>query len=475
MDKLSARVKFAYGMGQLAERLKNQGFETFLFFYFTQVQGLSGTLAGTAILIALIFDAVSDPLVGSISDNWKGRHGRRHPFMLAAAIPMGIFFIVLFNPPSSFGQTGLFAWLTLGSIAVRTAMTVYHVPYMALGAELSDDYYERTSIVTWRTLISFTLSSAFILISYIAFFPESAEFENGMLNPEGYPRYAVFAALLMIAAIFCTAFFTPVPSDKNIASAKAPTPLSVRRLALELSAAWGNQSFRSLFLGFTAYGALLGLLLTLTTHMNVYFWGFNTEQIPWLLAAVIVGFALGPPLAGPLHKRFDKMPTLLAGCVVATITGNLPIILKLLGLLPANGSTELLLVIAFFLLLTMTLSAANIVSVGSMMADVAEEHSLSAGESKQGIIFSALSFSGKLSSGFGHFFAGVGLDLIAFPLHLEPSEVTAESVNRLGLLNVFTITLVALALWAFRSYTITRQSQRDTQQALADAQLTPSD
>lgn len=475
MDKLPARVKFAYGMGQLAERLKNQGFETFLFFYFTQVQGLSGTLAGTAILIALIFDAVSDPLVGSISDNWKGRHGRRHPFMLAAAIPMGIFFIVLFNPPSSFGQTGLFAWLTLGSIAVRTAMTVYHVPYMALGAELSDDYYERTSIVTWRTLISFTLSSAFILISYIAFFPESTEFENGMLNPEGYPRYAVFAALLMIAAIFCTALGTPVPSDKHIASAKAPMPLSARRLALELSAAWGNPSFRSLFLGFTAYGALLGLLLTLTTHMNVYFWGFNTEQIPWLLATVIVGFALGPPLAGPLHKRFDKMPTLLAGCVVATITGNLPIVLKLLGLLPENGSTELLLVIAFFLLLTMMLSAANIVSVGSMMADVAEEHSLSAGESKQGIIFSALSFSGKLSSGFGHFFAGVGLDLIAFPLQLEPSEVSAESVNRLGLLNVFTITLVVLALWAFRSYTITRQSQRDTQQALADAQLTPSD
>lgn len=469
MDKLPARTKFAYGLGHLAERIKSQGFETFVFFYFTQVQGLSGTLAGTAVLIALIFDAVSDPLVGSISDNWKGKRGRRHPFMLAAAIPMGIFYFVLFNPPTSLGQAGLFAWLTLGSIALRTAMTVYHVPYMALGAELADDYYERTSIVTWRTVIGFTLSAAFIMVSYAAFFPESAEFENGMLNPAGYPRYAAFAALLMMAAIFCAAFGTPVPSNKPIESAQAPVPLSVRRLASELSGVWANQSFRSVFLGFTAYGVLLGIVLTLSTHMNVFFWGFNTQQIPWLLVPVILGFVLGPLLAAPLHKRFDKMPTLLAGCLVAAISSNLPIVLKLMNLLPANGSTSLLLIVAAFLLVTMTLSGVTIVSVGSMMADVAEEHTLKAGGSKQGVIFSALSFSVKLSGGFGHFFAGVGLDLIAFPLHLEPSAVAAESVNKLGLLNIFTIALVVLALWAFRSYTITRQSQLATQQALNSA------
>lgn len=473
MDKLPARTKFAYGLGQLGERLKNQGFEIFVFFYFTQVQGLSGTLAGTAILIALVFDAVSDPLVGSLSDNWKGKRGRRHPFMLAAAIPMGVFFIVLFNPPDSLGQSGLFAWLTLGAIAVRTAMTVYHVPYMALGAELSDDYHERTSIVTWRTLISFTLSSAFIMISYAAFFPESAEFENGMLNPEGYPRYAVFAALLMMAAILCAVFGTPIPPNRDTESADAPVPLSLRRLSFELSAIWANQSFRSVFLGFTAYGALLGLVLTLSTHMNVFFWGFNTEQIPWLLVPVILGFVLGPLLTGPLHKRFDKLPTLLAVCLIASITSNLPIVLKLLDLLPASGSIGLLIVVASFLLLTMTLSAVSIVSVGSMMADVADEHTLKVGASQQGIIFSALSFSGKLSSGFGHFFAGVGLDLVAFPLNLEPSAVAAESVNKLGLLNIFTIALVVLALWAFRSYTITQQSQLDTQNALKKVQLAP--
>ncbi|MFT7112887.1 MAG: GPH family glycoside/pentoside/hexuronide:cation symporter, partial [Porticoccaceae bacterium] len=133
LANLSLHTKFAYGIGNLAERLKNAGFDTFLFFYFTQVMGLSGSLTGVAILIALIFDAITDPLIGSLSDNWKGRGGRRHPFMYAAALPLAIAYVALFNPPTSFGQMGLFIWLTLGAIAVRAAMTLYHVPYLALG------------------------------------------------------------------------------------------------------------------------------------------------------------------------------------------------------------------------------------------------------------------------------------------------------------------------------------------------------
>lgn len=160
----------------------------------------------------------------------------------------------------------------------------------------------------------------------------------------------------------------------------APVPLSARRLVSELSGVWGNQSFRSVFLGFTAYGLLLGIVLTLATHMNVFSWGFNTQQIPLLLVPVILGFVLGPLLAAPLHKRFDKMPTPLACCLVATASGNIPIAPKLLNFLPANGSTSLLLIVAVFLLATMTFSAIIIVSVGSMMADVAEDHTLKAGQ-----------------------------------------------------------------------------------------------
>ena len=129
---LTFNTKFAYGIGQLAEGLKNSALSTFVLFYYNQVLGLSGTLAGTAILIALLFDAVSDPLAGSLSDNWQSRWGRRHPFMYASALPLGIAFFFLFSPPEGLSEFSLFLWLTVTVVLTRGAMTLYHVPHIAL-------------------------------------------------------------------------------------------------------------------------------------------------------------------------------------------------------------------------------------------------------------------------------------------------------------------------------------------------------
>jgi Na+/melibiose symporter-like transporter len=118
---LGRRHKLAYGVGQIAEGLKNGAFETFLLFYYNQALGLPGTLSGAALMIALIFDAVTDPLAGSLSDSTRSRFGRRHPWMVAAALPLGLAMFALFSPPAGLGTWGLFAWLTVGAISVRGA------------------------------------------------------------------------------------------------------------------------------------------------------------------------------------------------------------------------------------------------------------------------------------------------------------------------------------------------------------------
>ena len=109
-DQLSVGSKLAYGFGQAAEGLKNGAFGVFLFFYYVQVLGLSGTFAGAAVGIALMFDALTDPLAGSMSDNWRSRLGRRHPFMYASALPLAITFFCLFSPPD-LSEFALFLWL----------------------------------------------------------------------------------------------------------------------------------------------------------------------------------------------------------------------------------------------------------------------------------------------------------------------------------------------------------------------------
>jgi GPH family glycoside/pentoside/hexuronide:cation symporter len=466
MRRISTGTKFAYGLGQVGEQVKNQGFNAFLFFYFVQVLGLSGTLAGTAILVALIFDAVTDPVAGSVSDNWKSARGRRHPFMYASALPLGVFFFILFLPPESLGQTGLFLWLTGFAVLVRAAMTLYHVPHLAMGAELSNDYHERTSIVAWRTMLAVVGGAATSIIAYRLFFPETPEFENGMMNAAGYPRYALFAALIMVVTIWYSAWGTRHEIPNLPPAPENPEPFSVRRILDEFGAAWQNISFRSLFIGFTLYGIFFGILATLGTHVNVFFWGFDTVDLQLLIVPSLFGFILGSAIVGKLHARFDKLPTLVFGCVSSAIVGNSAIVLRLLGYFPENDSPLLLPIIFGLLIVNLTIAATSFVSAGSMMDDVAEQHVLASGRAQQGVFFSATAFSGKLASGFGHFVAGVGLDLIAFPLQAEPSEVGADFIRNLGLLNLSAGAVTLIAIWVFRYYRIDQTVQLETRRAL---------
>lgn len=148
-DKPSIRLKVAHGIGAAAFGIKNNGFDYFLLFFYGTVIGLEPGLVGLAILIALVFDAISDPLVGYWSDNFRSRWGRRHPFMYAAALPVALSYFLLWNPPD-LGQSGLFAYLTLMAILIRTFITFYETPSSSLIPELSRDYAERTSIQSYR-------------------------------------------------------------------------------------------------------------------------------------------------------------------------------------------------------------------------------------------------------------------------------------------------------------------------------------
>ena len=198
---LTFNTKFAYGVGQLAEGLKNSALNTFLLFYYNQVLGLSGTLAGLAVAIALIFDAVTDPLAGSISDNWRGRLGRRHPFMYASAIPLGICFFLLFSPPAGMSEWGLFFWLTVTIVLTLASMTLYHVPHIALGAELSTDYQERSQIVSFRYVLSFAGFFLCYGLGFAWFFRDTPEFPNGQFNVAAYGPFALTLSLLMVLSL----------------------------------------------------------------------------------------------------------------------------------------------------------------------------------------------------------------------------------------------------------------------------------
>ena len=140
MVRLSLQTRLAYGFGAVAYGVNNNGLDYFLLIFYSQVLGVDAPLVGLALLLALVFDSLSDPLVGYLSDNTHSRWGRRHPWMYAAALPVAAAYFMLWAPPAELSGNELFPYLFGMTIVVRTLITLYEVPASALIAELTDEY-----------------------------------------------------------------------------------------------------------------------------------------------------------------------------------------------------------------------------------------------------------------------------------------------------------------------------------------------
>src|SRR6201994_4839522 len=186
----SLRTKLFYGFGSVAFGIKDNGFQTILLLFYNQVIGLPGPLVGAAIAIALVVDAFLDPIVGQISDNFHSRWGRRHPFMYASALPVAVSYLLLWNPPH-WSQHALFVYLVVVAIVVRTFITFYEIPSSALAPELTEDYDQRTSFISFRLFFGWYGGLAMLFLAYSVFLRPDTTHTVGQLNAGGYSRYGI--------------------------------------------------------------------------------------------------------------------------------------------------------------------------------------------------------------------------------------------------------------------------------------------
>lgn len=465
---LTAGVRAAYGVGQIAEGVKNSAFNIFLFFYFNQVLGLSGSLAGLALLIALVFDAIVDPMVGSISDTFQHRWGRRHPFLYVSAIPMAVAFALLFRPPTDLEQTGLFLWLTAFTILVRFWMAFFIVPHLALGAELSNDYSERTTIVAYRTLFALLGVLMVVTLAWPLFFVATTEFPNGQLNPSAYPGFGIFFGIIICASILASAVGThgeiphlpPAPDDAE--------SFSLKRMYRELAETLANRSFRALFVAVVIFFLMRGIQETLGLHMSTYFWQLSTQQIRSLQLSGALGFVPGIAFWTVAARRIDKKPTLLIGTVLFSLCVLIPPIAYLTGFFPGRETSAYFVTLLCFSAFGAFAAAGGLVASGSMMADIADEHELSTGRRQEGIFFGSLTLALKSASGVGHGVAGFAIDIIGFPTQAVPGAVDPGIVESLGLIYGPGIGLLAaIAVTFMLGYSLDRDRHAEILAALA--------
>ncbi|HEX7036493.1 MAG TPA: MFS transporter [Pseudomonadales bacterium] len=469
---LTTATKLSYGVGQVAEGLKNTAMATFVLFYYNQVLGLSGTLAGLALGIALVFDAITDPLAGSVSDNWNSRLGRRHPFIFASALPLAVAFFLLFFPPAIIsGQWALFAWLTVTVVAVRAAMTLFHVPHIALGAELSDDYEERTTVVSVRTFFSTFGSLMVYVLGFGLFFTEA---RGGQIEPSNYGPFGATIAVLMAV----TALWSGWGTRHRIPYLHAPEPASqvslgeaLLRVLRDTGRALQNRTFRWLFSGVLILFVMVGLDSALNLYMFNYFWELSSSQTLVLFLILPIGALIGAPFTRLLHRFINKHTTVVLGTSWFAVCELTPVLLRLADLFPENGSPAVFWILLVVRFLMGVGAIQSTVSFNSMMADIADQHELETHRRQEGIFFGAISFSAKGTSGLGNLVAGVGLDVIDWPRGVDirtAADVAPETIVNLGILYGPLMGAFALvAIWCLSHYDLTRERHAAIQNELA--------
>lgn len=153
-QKLGAKRKYGYAIGQMTDSIGFNVFYFFFLFFLTDFAGIPPAAAGTISLIAVIWDAVTDPVIGYISDNLKSKYGRRRPLMIGAAIPYGICTFLLFNNVD-LGTNAKYIYFVAIAILFWSCYKTFVIPYFALGAELTDDFNERTSLRAWASVFMY--------------------------------------------------------------------------------------------------------------------------------------------------------------------------------------------------------------------------------------------------------------------------------------------------------------------------------
>lgn len=470
MDQLSRVSKVIYSFGKGGESIVSRLFEFFLFFYYAQVQGLSGTLAGLAVGISLVFDAIIDPLVGSLSDRVKSKLGRRHPFMYLSLLPLGIGLNLLFLPPKGMGQMGLFLWLSIFTVLVRFSGSFFCVPYLALGAEISTDYYERTSIVAYRGVTGIIGSAITMILGLIVFLPSTEKYPKGQMNPDGYPPFVLACSLIAMVMGIVATHGTREHISRIPKVPPGLPPYRFFQVFEEMSSAFKNRSFRAIFITLIMFAISAGLQATLFMHFLTFYWQLGSTQIMLFTWAIAGGFLLCVPFIRFFHILFDKKTTFMIGLMVGPLFGSAPVLLREAGLFPANGNPWLMPILLVQYGVISFLLAMSALTAPSMLADIADENEMTTGLRQEGIFFGAIAFSGKAASGFGNLAAGLAIDTIGLPTgaNVDMSAIAPRVISHLGLFNGPALLIFSLVgIISVLGYNMNRERHREIVTQLA--------
>ncbi len=420
--KLKFREKFGYGLGDTACHFAWDMAGMFLFFYLTDVYGISAAMAGTIMLIARVWDAISDPLIGIIADRTETKHGKFRPYMIWFALPLGVSLVLLFTTPD-FEETGKIIYAASMYLLLSTMYTAVNLPFSALSGVMTDDSAERTELNQYRFflgfigmfIVSFTmLFKNNLIVDDVLLFAQNANLpqealafimdfnwgEARLLDTTGELAnvivqnerdafqfialvLAVIGTILLVYSFFATKERIQPPADQE------------SDLMQDIKNVFGVRAWLILFiLGIITF-VLINIQGAVVNQYFKYYVGSENDATIFYTSTT-VALIIGVLLATPLCKRFEKR-TVYLSC--SAISGLLTVALYFPG--PED----------FYLLHTINISsklaiAPTIPLLWAMIADTADFSEWKNKRRATGLFFSATTFAQKIGGGIAVAIAG---------------------------------------------------------------------
>lgn len=349
--------------------------------------------------------------------------------MLFSAFPLAAAFFFLYQPPSGLSETLLFSWFLVFMVLLRISKTFYTVPHAALGAELTDDYHERTSIFAYSTVVGMVAGVLLGVFILVVLFPSTPDYGNGLLSEGRYPLLAGFGVILIaVSVIGCT---VGTRDQIPYLHQRSVDALDYREFFSELWQLLRNPSYLSVCISWLVMATSGGILALVSTYTYVYAFEVSTEQLTLQRIVTLPGILIAIPLVTFLTRVLDKKLTVIVTALICAFLIGLPHTLRMFGWFPDNDSPFLLWALFGPLFLGFLALPVVPIVIDSQLVDITDDHEFRTGHRSEGVIFSIRTFAMKATSGIGGMIGGFGLELIEFPADAVVGELAPGVLNGL--------------------------------------------
>lgn len=421
--------KIGYGVGISGLWLVFMTTAIYHLYYYTNVFGLSPRQAGLVLFVALLWDAVTDPIMGWLTSRTRTRLGRYRPYILFGGLPLACAFVLSFMKPDWIG-TNLFVYAVFTQLLFRLTFTAVYIPYTAMIARLSSDANERASIASVKTIF---VAIGSLAVSFYGL--PAVDYFGGGNDQRGFLITAmVFGAVAVVALTICGG----VTREREVGDSDGPgnvaqtnevgSPLEAIKLL------FNNSPFMRVFFGVILFTGCYTVLNKLT----VYYFAENLDaraEARWALSAVSLAGILSPVLWAYITTRTSKRFVWVSGALLASAA-----LISFYVLHPTD-----VMVIAAYYFVTGCGIQAILMTFYAMAADTIDYGEWRQGRRTEGIGFGLLSFANKSSLAVGGGLLGVLLAEIGYEAGASQSQETLAGI-RLSLSLIPTVGFLASAV-----------------------------